>query len=184
MTLVLGGLPMRMRSRNQALVLRKMSRTGLRFVAIQLAVEPDAGVAPGAIDGCRPIPSDSAVSATDNPAKKRRRTTAATSGVCSSKRRIASSSAKISSWSQSSAKSRRWIGTGRAPFPRFTRPRPRACSIRMRRIASAAAWKKWARSDQRLLFFPARRRYASWTSAVACSVCPAPPSTCVCALIP
>ena len=50
---------------------------------------------------------------------------------------------------------------------------PRARLTRMRRIASAAAAKKWARPCQgRPGSPPTSRRYASWTRAVGCSVCP------------
>ena len=51
--------------------------------------------------------------------------------------------------------------------------RRRALSIRIRRMASAAAAKKWRRlAKPPALAGPTSRKYASWTRAVALSVCP------------
>ena len=47
-----------------------------------------------------------------------------------------------------------------------------AAAEAMRRMASAAAAKKWPRPSQRGSPSPTRRRYASWTRAVGSSVCP------------
>ena len=48
-----------------------------------------------------------------------------------------------------------------------------AAAEAMRRMAVAAAAKKWPRVSQPLASAgPTSRRYASWTKAVACSVCP------------
>ena len=83
-----------------------------------------------------------AVSSTLSPAKKRSRTTSAIRGSCSSKRCMASSRAKISSGSCSTPRCTPLICTRTRSPPRLTRPRLRACSIKIRRIASAAARKK------------------------------------------
>ena len=64
------------------------------------------------------------------------------------------------------------IDAGRSP-PLLSRFLSRARLRRIRRIASAAAAKKWPRLSQSwILATPTSRRYASWTSAVAWSVWP------------
>jgi len=48
----------------------------------------------------------------------------------------------------------------------------RACWTRMSRMARAAAKKKCRRDSQATPLLSVRRRYASWTRAVGCRVCP------------
>src|SRR6058998_2268167 len=55
---------------------------------------------------------------------------------------------------------------------RITRRLRRAFSTRMRRIASAAAAKKWPRPFHSWFAPPVRRNHASCTSAVGCKVWP------------
>ena len=68
------------------------------------------------------------------------------------------------------------VGRGRPAAGRRRACRPACggrCSTRMRRMASAAAAKKWPRLFQcRAASPPTSRRYASWTRAVAWSVWP------------
>ncbi len=152
---------------------------------------------------CRPavrseMPSAAAASGSVRPAKYRSFTTSACSGNSTASRsRAASSAIRSSCTSGAATRSGSRSTRARSP-PRFAAPFRRARSTKIRRIASAAAAKKWPREEKegdrdsglgaeggwserspsvpspepRAPCPPTIRKKASCTNAVACSVCP------------
>ena len=119
------------------------------------------------------MPRVSAASRMDRPAKYRSLTNCACGGCCCSSLASASSSASSFSSCCRPAISSSAISTRFRPPSRFLALLDRAVSTRMRRMASAAAAKKWPRPFHACAWSTStKRRYASWTRAVAWSVWP------------
>src|SRR5262245_32713781 len=118
----------------------------------------------------REISRASAASSTDSPAKYRRVTSLAFTGSSAANLVRASSRATRSAARDGAMASTSSRSIRRRSPPCFSVSFRRALSIRMRRMASAAAARKCPRPAK--YWSPTRRRYASWTRAVACSVWP------------
>lgn len=121
----------------------------------------------------RLIPIALAASTSARPAKNRSFTNSAQASSSEASSCRASSTMSRSSLGQSVAICKESRSIRRLSPPRLSRFLSRARLTRIRRMASAAAPKKCPRLFQRWAFSTStRRKYASWTRAVAWSVCP------------